>query len=303
MTLAIEVGPTGAGGSRDLLRVLDEQTMQARRLHENRQQRERHANMSDRASRSSQPSDQMANRGADFLRQSNGCPAQATPVLQGPGFRLRQAHRASAILEKSPILTRVFARKRDRLSGIPIFVCVSMLSACASFTPQEVVDPKEVTVSEALQDIGKGFIKMDTALGGRVLGLYPCEVKVTLNLKASAKESGKLVIGLASKPRVLEGHSNPTDPAAKADIEQTAEAAAERGNTIDLRMYNPACLPTGTLGYEKPGDLGKARRGMAFTENERHLLNLYQNLDIEKWQQIIRNQETNDPDKTSTGNQ
>lgn len=150
-----------------------------------------------------------------------------------------------------------------------------MLAACAPFTPPDVVDPKEVTITKALKDIGEGFAEMKQALGAQVLGLYPCEVKVTLNVKASAKEAGGLVIDLSSKPRSLEGVSTPLDPAAKAGIEKTGEAVAERGNAVDIRLYNPGCLPKGTLGYENPAAVGQARAGMAFTPNGPYGVNVY----------------------------
>ena len=185
--------------------------------------------------------------------------------------------------------TPIVAFQRRRHPVLPVISCFTLLNACAALTPAEVVDPEEVTVSEALEDIGKGFSKMDTALGETVLGLYPCEVKVTLNLKVSAKDTGKLVIDVSSKPGILEGHSTPVDPATKTGIEKFGEAVAERGNTIDLRLYNPSCLPKGTLGYEKPDAIGQAREGMAFTGEERAIVNLLNKIDLGKLQPVPEN--------------
>ena len=134
--------------------------------------------------------------------------------------------------------------------------------------PRDVVEPKDVTVSEALKDIGKGFANLDTELGEKVLGVYPCKITVNLNLKASAEDEGKIVIDLSTKPRVVERISTPLDPAAKTNFERSGEAAAERGNIISVEMYNPACLPNNTLGYQKPEKIGDAMKGMAITKGE-----------------------------------
>ena len=152
-------------------------------------------------------------------------------------------------------------------------LCSTLLTACASLTPPQVADPKDITISEAMKEIGAGFAAMDNELESRVLGLYPCKVKVTLNVKASAKDAGKLVLDLSTKPRVLEGLETPADPAAKARLEKSGEAAAERGNTVDIEMYNPGCLPKDTLGYAKPKEIGNARDGMAFTEGQMETIN------------------------------
>ncbi len=145
---------------------------------------------------------------------------------------------------------------------------IALLPGCASMLPRDVVEPKDVTVSEALKDIGKGFANLDTELGDKVLGVYPCKITVNLNLKASAEDKGKIVIDLSTKPRVAEGISTPLDPAAKANFERSGEAAAERGNTISVEMYNPACLPNNTLGYEKPEKIDDAMEGMAITKEQ-----------------------------------
>ena len=154
------------------------------------------------------------------------------------------------------------------LGTISVLLCSTLLAACASLAPDDVVDPHDVTVSQAMKEIGVGFTELQKELGSQVLGLYPCKVKVTLNVKASAKDSGKLVLDLSTKPRVLEGLQTPGDSAAKAGFEKSGEAAAERGNTDDIEMYNPGCLPKDTLGYAKPDKVEAARDGMAFTTDQ-----------------------------------
>lgn len=156
--------------------------------------------------------------------------------------------------------------KRQTFLTIVSVLGVLFLSGCATWVPSDVVQPKDVTVSQALQDIGKGFAALDDELEDKVLGVYPCKITVSLNVKASAKDAGKLVVDLSTKPRVV--NDKPLAPAAKANIERSGEAAAERGNTVAIEMYNPACLPNNTLGYEKPDKLNAAMEGMALTKDQ-----------------------------------
>ena len=158
------------------------------------------------------------------------------------------------------------SRRSILLTSTVLFI--PLLPGCASMLPSDIVEPKEVTVSEALKDIGKGFANLDAELGEKILGVFPCKIAVNLNLKASAKDQGKIVIDLSTKSPVVEGVSTPLNPAAKANVERSGEATAERGNTISVEMYNPACLPNNTLGYEKPDKINDAMEGMAISKEE-----------------------------------
>ena len=148
---------------------------------------------------------------------------------------------------------------------ISMALCVTMLTGCASIAPGEVVEPKDVTVEKALEDIGKGFSAMKRELDRQVLGVYPCVIIVSLNLKASAEDSGKLIVDGTTKPRILEGMNSPAAPAVNARFESGGTSSAERGNTIAIEMYSPGCLPKGTLGYQKPEHVKSAQKGMAAT--------------------------------------
>ena len=152
--------------------------------------------------------------------------------------------------------------------SISVALCFAVLTGCASIQPDEVVTPKDVTVQKALEDIGKGFSAMKRELDRQVLGVYPCVIKVSLNLKASAVDSGKLIVDATTKPRILEGMKSPVTPAVKAQFESGGTSSAERGNTIAIEMYSPGCLPKGTLGYQKPEHVASAQRGMAATGAE-----------------------------------
>ena len=75
-----------------------------------------------------------------------------------------------------------------------------------------------------------------------VLGLFPCRIEISLNVKAGQKQSEGLVVGTGPEFETI----------FKLASEYSEEIVAQRGNTIEIEMYNPACLPPDTLGYEKP---------------------------------------------------
>ncbi len=122
------------------------------------------------------------------------------------------------------------------------------LGGCASLTPKDIVSkPSNIGVESALSQLGQGFGRMKQNLGDTQLGLYPCKITVNLNVTASADKSGKLVLDLDATPPV-----ELISASAGVDAEVKAEAQAERGNSMIIEMYNPLCLPPGTLAYEKP---------------------------------------------------
>jgi hypothetical protein len=124
---------------------------------------------------------------------------------------------------------------------------VISLAGCAAFSPNEVADPSHLTIDNAMQSIGEGFIKMQAALSGNKMGLWPCRVTTTLNVTANADQGGKLVLDTTIKPP-----SEVVTAEIKGHAEQTNNSSATRGNTISVEMYNAACIPKDTIGYDKP---------------------------------------------------
>ena len=157
--------------------------------------------------------------------------------------------------------------RRQMYLAISAVLCTTVLTACTTFRPDDVAKPKDITVAKALEDIGAGFSAMKRELDSQIIGVYPCAIKVSLNVSASATDEGKLVIDFATKPRVLEGVTTPGNPAATLRGEASAKSSAGRGNTINIEMYNPGCLPKDTLGFQNPDKVGNAAEGMALLGN------------------------------------
>ena len=112
--------------------------------------------------------------------------------------------------------------------------------------------PSNVGIRDALEQIGEGFAVMGAANSKKTLGLYACQVKVNLNVTASANESDKLVVDLSATPNI-----DILDLGAEVDAESSATAQASRSNAIEVNLFNPACLPPGTLAYDKPNEYPK----------------------------------------------
>ena len=137
-----------------------------------------------------------------------------------------------------------------------------MLSACTAMKnllrKDAPAQPKDVTVTEALKDIGVGFSGLREALGENILGVYPCKITVSLQVKTSINEQGKGVLALSAPAEVV---------TAGIEAEQSRSTTSARGNTINIEMYNPGCLPKDTLGYRKPEKIVDAMKGMAVKES------------------------------------
>nr|WP_316652978.1 hypothetical protein [uncultured Gellertiella sp.] len=137
------------------------------------------------------------------------------------------------------------------LLGALAVSAVSM-SGCTSFSPGDLARPGSVTVENAMVDIGKGFSGMNRALkaGKTKLGIDVCKVTVNFHVTSGADKSGTLVLDLKAAPPAT---STVTTVSAGANLTQTNTSHTDVGNMIDIEMYNVACLPKDTLGYDKPG--------------------------------------------------
>lgn len=133
-----------------------------------------------------------------------------------------------------------------------IAACSIAVSACTNLGNQTIVDPKDVTISEALKDIGGGFADLGKTLGDKKLGVFVCKITMKFNVKASESQEGKLVLDL---PQIIGTKGS-------AKVEHGSDSDAERGNVVNLEMYNPGCLPNNTLGFDKPEKVSAAAEGM-----------------------------------------
>lgn len=135
-----------------------------------------------------------------------------------------------------------------------IIVGAFLLALAGCFTGRQTspTPPSEIAISKALADIADGFRTMDKLLGPQTLGLFPCSLTVSLTVAASANESGGLVLG---EPEAIR-------------VEASGEAAESRQNEVSVGLYNPACVPADTVGFEHPTSLGDVTSGMIITKEE-----------------------------------
>lgn len=126
---------------------------------------------------------------------------------------------------------------------------VVLLSGCSSMYPKEVANPKEITLEQALADVGSGLRKLHEEQKGVKTGLIADSVEITFNVKASANQDNKLTIDLSRDIVVPEVTS-------KQKLEGEAKSHAEglRENKITIKFKNFLTLPKETLVDNKSPD-------------------------------------------------
>ncbi len=124
-----------------------------------------------------------------------------------------------------------------------LLICALLLSGCTSLRATDVVQPREVTLEQALLSIGCGLKSMDEAQGVFRTGLFASEVEVKLSLSAAASESGKLTL-------------LPLDVGngAKLGHESVRDSKTERSNTISIKFTNVLGVPPTALVSAKSPD-------------------------------------------------
>jgi len=147
-----------------------------------------------------------------------------------------------------------------------VYLCLLLcLSSCAAFSPKDVANPTNLTVENALTDVGRGFAGMKTELrkSDVKLGLFPCKVTVNLNVTASADQGGKLVVDASTAPTSTAATTQINTLTASGHVEQTNTSTATRGNTVVVEMYSVACTPKDTLAGTFPDKVGSVTREVA----------------------------------------
>lgn len=130
---------------------------------------------------------------------------------------------------------------------------VVLLSGCSSMYPKEVANPKEITLEQALADVGSGLRKLHEEQKGVKTGLIADSVEITFNVKASANEDNKLTIDLSRDIVVPEVTSH---QAVGGEAKSHAEGVRE--NTITIKFKNIVTLPKDSLAANKsPDEVGK----------------------------------------------
>ena len=101
-----------------------------------------------------------------------------------------------------------------------------LLTGCASVV---VPQPAQITLQEAMKQVGEGLKSMKEAQGGLRTGLVPDELEVTFNVTASGEQGGKLT--LEATPIV-------TVPNIGGKAELSNAYTAKRSNQITLKLKN-----------------------------------------------------------------
>ncbi|CAN7485797.1 hypothetical protein [Mesorhizobium sp. LjRoot246] len=118
----------------------------------------------------------------------------------------------------------------------PILASI-FLTACGTYTPREVADPKAITLNAALIDVADSLNDMRAKAENRGnFGLIVDEVDVTFNVSSKATNTGKLAVSVANMP-VAGGILG-------ASGENTLVAEGNRGNQIVIKMKNLATADT-----------------------------------------------------------
>lgn len=131
-----------------------------------------------------------------------------------------------------------------------VALIANSLVGCTSMRPVDVANPSEVTVDAALLDVAKGldnFQRLGKASNVKY-GLLVDEVTVTLKVTASANDSSKLVIDVASvQPSILQGGT------IGGKFEQGGDSHGVRDNLIVVKLKNIYTAQLNATGLKQDG--------------------------------------------------
>lgn len=119
-----------------------------------------------------------------------------------------------------------------------ILLGVIGLCGCAAPNSGNVVDPKAISLEDAMESLGKSFNKFSKGMDDSKLGVVPCSIDVNFKIAATGSDttSGGVKGQLAVAPFIsFEGSQS-----------------ANRSNDVTIKFVHVACLPKETLGYNNP---------------------------------------------------
>lgn len=119
-------------------------------------------------------------------------------------------------------------------------LCLTPLYGCF----QQVAKPSEITLVEAMRQVGEGLSAMRQAQGDVKTGLFAESAEVTFKVAADTKNGGTLKLDL-SPPVVSEGVG--------ASAGLSSEKSSSRSNTITVKFKNLLTVPKDTIGYVVAG--------------------------------------------------
>jgi hypothetical protein len=120
-----------------------------------------------------------------------------------------------------------------------------LVQGCAPLRPDEVVQPSEVTLEEALTSVGRGLLNMHKAQEGLKTGLVPTEVSVSFNLGVSAKDSSKLTLDFSRASEAA------VKKESKVGLEVETSSEGSRANVITVKFVNLLALPESSIVQKK----------------------------------------------------
>lgn len=134
------------------------------------------------------------------------------------------------------------------LRGLIITSAFISLSGCGLF--QQTAKPSEITLVNAMRDVGLGLRAMHDAQKGMTTGLIPSAVDVTFNVAASDKKDGNLTIDLS---KAVTGDIT-SNKSLGGGLSSSAESS--RGNTVTVHFINLMVVPKDTVAYTRsPADI------------------------------------------------
>lgn len=130
-----------------------------------------------------------------------------------------------------------------------IVFCAVMLTGCL----QQVSKPSEITLVDAMTQVGQGLAAMRAAQGDAKTGLIAETATVTFNIAASSSVDTGLKVDL-SAPAVSEG--------VEAGGTLDSKRASSKSNAVTVTFKNILALPKETVGYVLAGaeDNGKGTK-------------------------------------------
>jgi hypothetical protein len=131
-----------------------------------------------------------------------------------------------------------------------LILATACLNACASYSPDQVARPTDITLEQALIDVVTGFRSAQAAEQGTRMGISVCQLTINFNVAASATKGGKLALDATIKAPA------PVNAGLTASAEQDVGSTASRGNTVSLLLTSPTCLPPNTSGAVMAANVG-----------------------------------------------
>ncbi|MGN8247701.1 hypothetical protein [Pseudomonas sp. SMV7] len=115
-------------------------------------------------------------------------------------------------------------------------LCAGALSGCF----QQIVKPSEITLVDAMTQVGQGLTAMRQAQGDVKTGMIAESAEVTFKISADQTNGGKLKLDL-SPPAVSDGVG--------VGGELSGERIAARSNTVTVKFKNVLALPKDSVGF------------------------------------------------------